>query len=93
MRRKRNPTLVIFNPPKNMRHRVVGEIAEEVQRIEYYDSTKEQKEGSGNWFHNFGNAKAVAVQRPDGTRDILIVSTDGKPLWFDDDHEDAGDYE
>ena len=93
MRRRRNPTLVIYNPPRNVRHRVVGEIAEEVQRVEYYDSTKERNEGSGNWYHNFGNARALAVERSDGTRDILIVSTDGKPLWFDDEDEDVEDYE
>ena len=88
---KRNPSLVIYNPPVGVRRsargrKVIGMIASSVEEIKYFDEEKLAIEGHGYWEHEFEgtDVRAFAVEQPDGQRDILLTSASGKPLWFEE---------
>lgn len=90
MSRRRNPNLVIYNPPtrvrRSVRHgRVVGMIASNVESVKYFDEQKLATEGSGYWEHEFdGEVRAFAVEGANGQRNILLTAADGRRLWFED---------
>lgn len=90
-RRKRqryatNPQLVIYNPPVRFRGprqqvggRVKGVISEDVHQV-WYTHFEDKKA----YRHPFeGDVIMIAMQQPDGQRDIHLTHKRGLPLWED----------
>jgi hypothetical protein len=79
---KRNPSLVVYNPPDlavrrmTREEHVVGIIGQNVHRIEY-----EHADDGNMYFHDFEPGVKMIALEHGGDREILLTSD--KPLWED----------
>lgn len=75
------PHLVIFNPPERLPDgsTVVGRMSRDVHAILYT-----HEDDGEDYEHPFDEGvEMLAIQRPDGARDILVRGIDGQPMWDD----------
>lgn len=83
-----NPVLTIYNPPMRMKGataaaraggKVAGIMSKDVHEVRYLHFEDKQ-----SYKHPFeGKVLMLAVERPNGQRDIILTHEDGKPLWED----------
>lgn len=85
---RRNPTLVVYNPPAGLRvrrvmprGRIVGIVSREVHQIRYKHT--EDGELYQHSFQRRPGVMMVAIEQADGQRDVLLTGADGQPLWED----------
>ncbi len=80
---KRNPSLVVYNPPLGramaIEGTVNGTMSKKVYEIKYRHDDDNQ-----DYFHEFGSGvEMIAVESSTGEKQILLRHTNGKPLWED----------